>query len=324
MFRSRALLVALSLAGTLLAGCGAQPGSATKMLSDGSVVTTLGYGAAEIASPSLCQQKDGSWVLVYAGTNTGDRRVFWASSKDGHSWSAPKAIDTHEFSDQCPRLVVDAQGVTNLYFASNRDGATFELYHSKLVSGAWQAPAEIPGFDGVESLAVLSESGKTLLAAQQLMAGMFSATSADGVHFDAPVKVTGPGADPSLAMLPNGKAMIAYAADQTIDVRTCTPGGAWSAATAAGQGADWVRETALAFSGDRGDLLYSERTPDGYVLRERHFDANLNFTDADLPVSPEARTPSLAVDHNGKISLAWGMKDNSGQTAIALTVLGDR
>ncbi|HEY9724451.1 MAG TPA: hypothetical protein V6D47_20785 [Oscillatoriaceae cyanobacterium] len=309
----------MSLAGMLLAGCGAAPGSA-RLLSNGSAAQPLGSGT----QPTLCARPDGSLVVAFVGADSGNRKIYWSESSDGKIWGNPRALDSHPFSDQSPRLVVDAQGVLNLYFASNRDGQNFEIYHSKLVSGAWQAPEEIPGFDGVESLAVVNANGKTLLAAQQLMVGLTSAVSTDGTHFGTPETVTGPGADPSLTMLPGGKALIAYTDDQTVDVRTCTPGGAWSDATDAADGADAVRETTLAFTGDRGELIYAERTPDGYVLRERHFDAELNFTDADLPVSPDARTPSLAVDHNGKISLAWGMKDNSGQTTIALTVLGDR
>ena len=56
---------------------------------------------------------------------------------------------------------------------------------------------------------------------------------------------------------------------------------------------------------------------------ERHFDKELTFTDGPRPAAlpGEARTPAVSY-HNGKIGLAWGMKQSSSQQGIAFTLDG--
>ncbi|MNT51583.1 hypothetical protein D3C72_1885550 [compost metagenome] len=59
-----------------------------------------------------------------------------------------------------------------------------------------------------------------------------------------------------------------------------------------------------------------------YQLREKRFGNDLSFTNGTVDVLGDASSPTLALDHNGDIGLAWGIKLSSSQQGIAFTLDG--
>lgn len=323
----RLALSSLALASLLLTGCGTVPGAGSSVVAiaeDG--VSRFGFGAEGGESPSVLVRRDGSVVLAYASTNTGDRRIFWTQSQDGSRFTVSQPVDSAEFSDAEPCLVEDAQGTLHLFFASNRQGDDFRLYHSTLSGQAWSAPAEVPGFMGLQGLAVAYDGGRFLLAAEILGAGLFVSTSADGTNWTEQEAIAEQGFEPAATFLPGGQALIAYQHHGQIFYRASAPGADWSPEALAAKGADRLRTPAISWSGDHGALVYTERTAAGYRLAGVRFDADLNFGGAlALPTLPgQARTPALVSGKDASSGLAWGIKLSSGQEGIALTLQGDR
>jgi hypothetical protein len=85
-----------------------------------------------------------------------------------------------------------------------------------------------------------------------------------------------------------------------------------------------MRGPALLWAGDHGKLVYAERLGATYQLREKRFDQHLKFSEG-KPMAvfgSDANSPAMAIDHNGKIGLAWGMKLSSSQLGVAFTFDG--
>lgn len=318
------LTVAASL---LLAGCGAVPGAGmTAQMVGGQKVVKLGFGAEGGDDPAVIRRADGSWVLAYVGTYVENRRIYVATSADGNAFAASAPIEEHEYSDQSPALVEDGDGRLHLFFTSNRDGHDFELYHSVLEpGGAWAQPQHVAGFTGLQNLAVAQREGRFLMAAEVMGDGLFVSTSADGASWTPRELVAQAGFEPAATFTADGTAVVAYQRSGQIFVRASRPGGAWSEEAVAAQGEGRLRQPALAWTEGRGVLVFCERGADSFVLRRRHFDSRLSFTDGPRPaaLTGEARTPAVSY-HNGKIGLAWGMKLTGGQQGIVFALAGDR
>lgn len=324
-------LALLTVAASLLfaAGCGTVPGAGAGVVAQmvgGQKVVKLGFGVEGGDDPAVIRRADGSWVLAYVGTYVENRRLYVATSPDGSHFNAGEAIEEHVYSDQSPSLVEDGDGKLHLFFASNRDGANFELYHSFLdTDGSWAQPTAVPGFTGVQNLAVSQRDGRFLMAAEVMGDGLFVSTSADGAAWTERELVAEAGFEPAATFTADGTAVVAYQRSGQIFVRSSRAGGAWSEELTAAQGEGRLRQPALAWTEGRGVLVFCERGADGYVVRRRHFDTRLTFTDGPRPpaLTGEARTPAVSY-HNGKIGLAWGMKLPGGQQGIVFALAGDR
>lgn len=322
-----ALLFGLLVAG-LLAGCGATPsvGASAQpaaLVVAGQPAVPFGFGAEGGTAPTLLKRQSGEWLIAYVGTNVADRKIYFARSADGARWSASSPIDDAPYSDQAPCLVEAADGTVHLYFASNRDGADFGLYHARLEDAGFGPAEAVPGYEGLNDLAVAQRDGRFLLAAEVRAAGLLVSTSADGVRFGEPEMLASAGFEPAACFAPDGKALVAYQRSGSLFLRASAPGADWSAETAI-KGSDRLREPALAWSGDQARLIFSERTAAGYRLRGRRIDANLAVTvDGLFPeVNQESRTPAVFGDDNEKNGLAWGMKSSSGQQGVVFARLG--
>lgn len=322
------LTVATSL---LLAGCGAVPGASagpalTAQTVGGQKVVKLGFGAEGGEDPAVIRRADGTWAVAYVGTRVADRQLYVSTSKDGNTFSGPQAVEKHEFSDQSPSLVESANGQLHLFFTSNRNGSNFELFHTYLeADGEWAAAEQIDGFTGAQNVTVAYRGGRFMLAAEVTGEGLVVATRSDDGPWGERELVTALGFEPAVMFMPDGQAVVAYQRAGQIYLRTSSPNGSWSDEIHAAQGEDRLRTPALAWTDGRGVMVFTERTGDGYVLRRRHFDSELTFTDGPRPAAlpGEARTPAVSY-HNGKIGLAWGMKLTGGQQGIVFALAGDR
>jgi hypothetical protein len=320
------LFATVTLAGSMLAGCGALPGGKATTAVNGATFTKLGFGAEGGAAPALVRRANGEWLVVYVGTNVGDRHLYWATSTDGARWSPSQAIEGADYSEQAPALVEDASGVAHLFFASNRNGQDFELFTATLSGSDWSEATAIPGYTGVQDLAAAYANGKFLLACELSGAGLVATTSADGATFADATPVADAGFDPAAAFLPDGKALVAYTSGDDLLERSGAPG-AWGAEKTVVTTKSRLRGPALVWAGDHGKLVYAERqggSGTNYQLKERRFDAGLSFTDGKPMVAfgGEANQPALAIGNNGKIGLAWGMKLSSSQQGVAFTLDG--
>lgn len=321
-------LLTLTVAAALLAGCGAAPGQTAGVAAQtvaGKSLVKLGFGAEGGTQPSLIRRANGEWLMVYVGTNVADRHLYWTRSTDGTRWSAPIAIESAAYSDQAPSLVEDAQGVVHCFFASNRGGENFNLFHATF-DGVWSASTEIAGFEGLQDLSATYAGGRFLLAAEVMAEGLFATTSADGVTFTEREKLADAGFEPAVTFLPGGAALVAYTRANELIARTSQPGADWAAEQVVASTSSRLRGPALAWSGDHGKLIYTERAGAGmtYSLREKRFGADLKFAEgANLAsIGGDANSPAIAANHNGKIGLAWGMKQSSSQQGIAFTLDG--
>lgn len=328
----RLLTLALGLvsAGSMMLGCGTVSAAgaapyATVATLGGMQVAKLGFGEEGGTDPAICRRADGSTVVVYVGSNVADRKLYWATAKKGLTFGASQPVGDSDYSDQEPCLVEDAQGQLHLFFASNRDGENFRLYHSQLVDGEWATPSLIPGFEGLQGLAAAYAGGRFLLAAELMGEGLFATVSADGQTFTDREAIAESGFEPAATFLPDGTALVVYQRAGELFFRSSGPNADWSAEAKAAKGADRLRTPALAWAGDHGELIYCERAGTSYQLKAKRFDAKLTFTDgrqfSKLP--GEARTPAISAQQNAEINLAWGMKLSSDQTGIAITVLED-
>jgi hypothetical protein len=317
-------LVLVTLAVVSLVGCGKVPGAAVSELSaiesavvDGHTLVKFGFDGAGGESPALLHTRDG-WLAVYVGLHVGKRHVTWTTSTDGVHWAAPKGLGTSDFSDQAPVLVNDGAGVCHLYFASNRDGNDFQVFHTRFANGSFAAPTAINGTTSVAAMAVTYANNRFILAAETVGLGLAVSESPDGEQFSNAKVVTEAGFTPALATLPDGKQLLAYMHDGKIYTRTGTPG-AWSAEALGASGADKLREPTLVWAQNQGWLAYSERTTDGYKLRAKRFDQQAKFDPAPVSLPDaggESRAPNLACDAQGTVALVWGMKYSNGQQGV--------
>jgi hypothetical protein len=317
-------LVLLALATVSLVGCGKVPAAATPQLPalesqvvDGHTLVKFGFEGAGGEAPALLHTPEG-WLAVYVGLHVGQRHINWTTSTDGTHWASPKGLGTSDYSDQAPVLLNDGSGAAHLYFASNRDGADFQVFHARFANGNFAAPKAITGTTSVSALAVTFADNRFILAAETLGSGLLVSESSDGEQFSNAKTIADAGFGPALVTLPNAKQLLAYMHDGKIYTRTGKPG-AWSAETLAASGADKLREPALVWAHDHGWLAYSERTADGYKLRARRYDAQVKFdpTPVSLPdAGGDARAPGLATDAAGSVALVWGMKYSNGQQGV--------
>jgi hypothetical protein len=330
MFARFALLASLTLAGSLLAGCGTLPGATAGIKAEslgGKGFTKIGFGAEGGTQPALLRRANGEWLMVYVGTNVGERHLYATTSTDGKTFSAPELIESADYSDQAPVLAEDAQGVAHLFFASNRDGVNFELRHARLEGAGWTASTQIDGYTGVQDLAVAYAAGRFLLAAEIQGDGLVATTSADGTTFTEREQIAKAGFDPAATFLPDGTALVAYTRSNEILTRASKPGADWAAESVTVKGSSRLRGPALLWAGDHGKLVYAERqgaTGINYALREQRFDQGLIFQEGKPLVAfgGDANSPALAYDNHASIGLAWGMKLSSSQQGVAFTLDG--
>lgn len=318
-----ARLAVAAIGALALFGCGAQPGGiVVETAGVNQAIAKLGFGAEGGSAPSLFRRTNGTWVVAYVGTNVGDRRIYWASSPDGRRWSKSQAVGEAEFADQAPALAEDAAGHVHLFFASNRDGVQWELFHARFVGATFATAEPIKGFTGTQDLAVTLQGDHFVLAAEIMGAGLVVATSKDGSQFAAQEPLTEAGFEPTATTLPDGRALVAYTRSGEVYLRAGKAGGPWGTEQHVASGSDRLREPNLAWGKDGGQLVFAERGPEGYQLRARTFDAALEFSEGpDLPMGGgEARGPAIAFDHNGRSGLAWGIKTSSGQQGIVLAM----
>lgn len=320
----RGMWIATVAVAMALSGCGkglgltkGAPGVPQAQVVDGHTLVTFGVGAEGGEEPALAHTADG-WVAAYAGTNSGDRHLYTTTSTDGQHWNAAKPLGSSDFSDQWPCFVNDGAGNLHLYFASNRTGDAFSVYHSRYTGGSWSAPEIVANTTGASDLAVAYANGKFVLAEETMGTGLVVSTSNDGSQFTGAATVVEQGFEPSLAVLPSGKLLLAYMHDGGLYAKSGKPG-SWSSEVTAATGADKLHEPSLVWAGDHGVLAYCERTEDGYKLRARQFDAQAKFGDplAGLPTSDgDQRAPAVAADNQGLTGLIWGMKDSNGQQGV--------
>ncbi|MFN3429223.1 MAG: hypothetical protein ACK46X_04645 [Candidatus Sericytochromatia bacterium] len=330
MFARFALLASLTLAGSLLAGCGALPGATTGLKAEsvaGKGFTKVGFGAEGGTQPALIRRANGEWLMVYVGTNVGERHLYATTSTDGKTFSAPELIESADYSDQAPVLAEDAQGVAHLFFASNRNGEHFELRHARYEGAQWTASTQIDGYTGVQDLAVAYSAGRFLLACEIQGDGLVVTTSADAKTFTERETIANAGFDPAAAFLPDGTALVAYTRSNEVLTRASKPGADWAAEAVAVKGTSRLRGPAMIWAGDHGKLVYAERqgaTGTNYALREKRFDLKHQFTEG-KPLAAfggDANSPALAYDNHASIGLAWGMKLSSSQQGVAFTLDG--
>lgn len=314
-------LVALAVA---LTGCGsAKAGSAIEVAgttADGHALARLGFGAEGGEKPALVRRAAGGYVLAYAGTRSGSRKIYVATSADGTHWAKPKVACAGEFSDQAPALAEDAAGQLHLFFASNRSGEAQALYHAVEANGAFGQPAAIAGFEGAQDLAIArGEHGFTLVA-EVLGAGLLAASSPDGVEWTTPGELAPAGAEPAAAALPDGRTLVAYQLEGKIWLKAGKPGD-WAAASEAASGGSRLRDPGLAWAGATGLLVYCEKGAAGFELKARSLDASFRPAAADAPLagSGDQRGVAIALDHNGSKTFAWGMKTTSGQQGVMVS-----
>ena len=317
-----ALVLALALA---LSGCGAKKGAggvevqaATTI--DGRAIAKLGFGAEGGEKPALLHRAGGGWALAYAGTRSGDRKIYFSTSDDGRRWAKAQAVADADFSDQAPALAEDAQGRLHLFFASNRSGETQDLYHAVAAGDAFGEASAIAGFEGCQDLAVAQGPAGFTVVAEVMGAGLLAASSADGTTFSAPTELAPAGAEPAACALPDGRTLVAYQLEGKIWLRPGKPG-AWEAPIEAATGASRLRDPGLAWAGASGLLVYAEKGAGGMGLVARTLDATFETSSADAPSAGpgDHRGAAIALDHNGSKTFAWGMKTTSGQQGVMVS-----
>jgi len=316
----------LLLCALLLSGCGKSTAAGVHVDATPQTQTVGGHTLVKFdggATPAVAHTANG-WVAVYAGVNLGDRQLYVTHSADGKAWDKPKKLGASAYTDQFPCLVADGQGQLHLYFASNRDGDDFQLFHATYANGAFGEPTAIADSTGASDCAVAWDGSRFVLAAETLGVGMRLETSPDGLSFTGDEIVVDQGFEPALASLGNGKLLLAYTHDGGVYAKTGQPG-KWSAEITAATDSARLSEPALAFANGRGLLVFGDRAGSQH-LGTRRFDAAGSFKDGGyvLPdAGGEGRSPGLAVGDHGDLGLIWGMKYSNGQQGVIFSDLAD-
>lgn len=288
----------------------------------GHTLVKFGFGAEGGVTPAVARTADG-WVAVYAGSNLGDRQLYLTRSPDGKAWDKPKKLGASGYTDQFPCLVADGQGTLHLYFASNREGEDFQLYHATYANGGFGEATVIADTLGASDCAVAWDGSRFVLASETMGLGMRLETSTDGAAFKGDEVVVDEGFEPALAALDGGKLLLAYTHDGGVYAKVGKPG-AWSAEVEAATATGRLSEPAVAFANGQGTLVFGDRTGAQH-LSGRRFDAagTISTTPYVLPDGGgEGKSPALAVGDHGSLGLIWGMKYN-GQQGVVFTTLAN-
>lgn len=288
---------------------------------DGHTLVKFGFGAEGGATPAVAHTADG-WVAVYAGSRLGDRQLYSAHSSDGTHWDKPKKLGQSGLTDQYPCLTTDNAGNLHLFFASNRDGDDFQLYHAQYSAGTFRDATAIANTSGASDCAVSYCNGQFVLAAETMGVGLQIKTSPDGESFTGDELLTEQGFEPAITALSGDQLMVAYTRSGRLYASTGKPG-KWNAETLVTKSSTKLQEPTLAMQGTHGLLAWAERGASPKISARR-FDASGKFESVPytLPSVPgESRSPGLCVGEDGEFGLIWGMKDNNGQQGIIFSVL---
>lgn len=329
-----------ALLGAALVGCGAggrKPGNlasaatggalsplasmAPAALSGGPKGVRFGQGGQGAEAPAIAKAADGTWVLAFVGTQSGDRKVFISTSSDGQSWSAATPLPgTRAYSDQAPSLAVDAKGQLHLGFLSNRQDNDWALYHSVWAAGAFGVAQRVEGFSGAMDLAIAYHGEKLVVAAELRGVGLVVSEGQPDAGFEEAELVTEQGFEPALAQGPDGQLALAYRRGDSVLAQVGVPG-AWSAASPLA-GGDGVkrREPSLAWGASALVAAWAEA---GAMKAVRLEAEGLKASEGPVwaPVAgAEARQPALAWMADGKLLAAWGLSQ-SAQFGVATTVI---
>ncbi|MEB3198606.1 MAG: hypothetical protein VKP62_15520 [Candidatus Sericytochromatia bacterium] len=313
-----ACLVALN-ATWLVTGCGTARLASLPVEPASLQTARFGFGAEGGAQPALCVRQDGTFVLVYESTRTGDRHLRLATSRDGRVWSTPEWVARGEFTDKSPALLEDAVGGLHLYFISNRDGAHPQVYHSLYEGTSFSAADPLTGLDGAQDLAVTRVGDQAVLVAEVMGAGVVAFAGAPGRALKALPAPATAGAEPAVCAASDGRVVVAFQREGKIVVREGRPG-EWGPEVVAASAASRLRDPALLWREAGGMLTFAERGEAGLALRHKAFDAQLAFVDTDAPALGEGEARGAAWATSGrKTLLAWGMKLRNGQQGVMVT-----
>lgn len=287
---------------------------------EGQAGVRFGSGGQGAEAPAVARAGDGSWVMAFVGTQTGDRKVFVSSSADGQAWTKASPLPgARAYSDQAPALATDPAGRVHLAFLSNREGGDWAMYHASWQGGAMGEAQRVEGFGGGLDLAIAFRGEALVVAAELRGVGLVLAEGpAEATAFEEAELVSEQGFEPALAQGPEGQLALAYRRGDAVLAQVGKPG-AWGAAKPLAAGGDGVkrREPALAW-GSEG--LLAAWTEQGQPVARRVAAEGLALSAGpQLPAAPagvQAKQLALAWGPKGQVLAAWGQAE-AAQSAVA-------
>jgi hypothetical protein len=273
--------------------------------------------------PSLYRGPDGTWGIAYGSEKLGNKHIFFASSKDGASWTPAAAVQAGGLTDIEPALNADSRGYHDI-FSSNREVPTWALYVSDLTGTGWSAPEKlnVPGSLISEPAITATSHGWALT--YRCTDGLVVAESADGHNwFEAKVAGTHLG-DPAIAQIGDRLTIVAHRSAQLFEISRPRFGGTWTAAKPLGIRGEAIQPALavdavgsyLAFgwredgSDDSLQLALSTRSEGGWGAPE-----------ALTSGSDDNVNPTLQILPDGGRALAWGIYQAAGARGIVFASL---
>jgi hypothetical protein len=277
----------------------------------------IASGLRNAAEPVLAFTADGVQHAMWQA----DGKLYYASQKPGQDWSAEKRIA----SGTAPALAVDVTGTLQAIFANSFQG-NYEIYHIRLVNGAWSLPKPVSRTSGpsVQPVLVADKTGGLHAAWMDFVADtwtIYIGTWKGDFWSSYPVS-NAPGKDPSLAVLADGSLTLAW---QRLIAPLDQPAGIFEIFSSERTANGWSIPVNVS---ERADKRGVDSTgvnvlagPDGRVhltWQENERDIMYDFGRGmywPIPVlvsrsDSVARGPQLAIGDEGILSLAWDEGDH--------------
>ncbi|MBM3266168.1 MAG: hypothetical protein FJZ01_00850 [Candidatus Sericytochromatia bacterium] len=325
-----------AVATAALSACGAEapfgpgaPGQGPGTRPPASLPTVGGQQAAAVSfgpegpkTPSLYRAADGTWGVAYGSEKLGNKHIYFATSRDGASWTPAAAVQPGALSDIDPALFADSRGF-HVIFASNREVPTWALYVCDQTGTGWSAPERlnVPGAMVSEPAVTATPHGWALT--YRSSDGLVVAESADGHNwYEARVAATHLG-DPAIASANGRLHVVAHRSAQLYEVSR-GPSGAWSAPKSLGLSGQAINPALAVDRNGRIALAFGWRRggPDDPLQLAL-------ATRGDAWSAPEALTsggddnvnPTLQFLPDGGRALAWGIYPAAGARGIVFASL---
>lgn len=146
--------------------------------------------------PSLFQDSSGAYWITWTSGRSGNKDIWYTTSKDGENWSKATQLTTDASEDDCAWLMQDSKGTYWLVWHSNRQDR-YDIFYTNSTDGInWSTPKPLISNKSTDMYPFLIQdsTGKYWIAwtsdRSDILGDVWCATSEDGHIWSTPIQVT--------------------------------------------------------------------------------------------------------------------------------------